>query len=217
MTSDHRATLTTERLILRAYRDADFDAYRHDVDRPRSSSASSAASRSHARKAGTGSSATSACGSTWGSASSRSRNEATGAFVGEVGFQERRRDIVPSMEGTLETGWGLRPAAHGKGYRHRGGGGGARLGRRRRMPGARYTALIDGNNSASLRVAREVPASSNSPSTVYHGVAAQAFRALASVTRAARLRLLFGVPMPTKKRAPGGALGKTRCVRWTTR
>ncbi|WP_454848952.1 GNAT family N-acetyltransferase [Rhizobium binxianense] len=40
----------------------------------------------------------------------------TGRFVGEAGFLEGRRDMKPSIEGTLETGWVLFPSAHGKGY-----------------------------------------------------------------------------------------------------
>jgi RimJ/RimL family protein N-acetyltransferase len=37
-------------------------------------------------------------------------------FIGEAGFLEARRNMTPSIEGTFETGWVLRPAAHGKGY-----------------------------------------------------------------------------------------------------
>ncbi len=40
----------------------------------------------------------------------------TGRFIGEGGFQEVRRDMTPSIEGTLETGWLLSPESHGKGY-----------------------------------------------------------------------------------------------------
>ena len=31
----------------------------------------------------------------------------TGAFVGECGFHELRRDVLPSIEGTMEVGWAL--------------------------------------------------------------------------------------------------------------
>jgi RimJ/RimL family protein N-acetyltransferase len=41
---------------------------------------------------------------------------ATGAFVGEVGLAEARREIVPSIEGIPEAGWVLAPAMQGKGY-----------------------------------------------------------------------------------------------------
>jgi RimJ/RimL family protein N-acetyltransferase len=40
----------------------------------------------------------------------------TGTFVGEVGFADYRRDLVPSLEGMPEIGWGLVPDAHGKGF-----------------------------------------------------------------------------------------------------
>jgi RimJ/RimL family protein N-acetyltransferase len=40
----------------------------------------------------------------------------SGSFIGEAGFLEARRDIRPSIEGMLETGWVLDPIAHGKGY-----------------------------------------------------------------------------------------------------
>jgi RimJ/RimL family protein N-acetyltransferase len=40
----------------------------------------------------------------------------TGRFIGEAGFHEARRDVTPSVEGTLETGWILFPNCHGKGY-----------------------------------------------------------------------------------------------------
>jgi RimJ/RimL family protein N-acetyltransferase len=41
---------------------------------------------------------------------------ATGTFVGEVGFADFKRVIVPSLEGVPETGWVLAPAVHGRGY-----------------------------------------------------------------------------------------------------
>jgi RimJ/RimL family protein N-acetyltransferase len=40
----------------------------------------------------------------------------TGAFVGEVGFAEHKRDIQPTLQGTPEIGWVLVCDAHGKGY-----------------------------------------------------------------------------------------------------
>lgn len=39
----------------------------------------------------------------------------TGAFVGEVGFADYRRDLQPSIHGTPEIGWALMPAAQGRG------------------------------------------------------------------------------------------------------
>jgi RimJ/RimL family protein N-acetyltransferase len=100
-------------------------------------------------------------------------DRASGAFLGEVGFQERRRDITPSMEGTLETGWALVPSAHGKGYATEAvravlGWADAAL------PGSRYTALIDAGNAGSIRVAEKV-GFREFARTEYHGVAAVLF------------------------------------------
>ena len=46
------------------------------------------------------------------------RDRATGAFLGEAGIMEMRREVSPRFEGTPEAGWGLTPAAHGKGLAH---------------------------------------------------------------------------------------------------
>jgi RimJ/RimL family protein N-acetyltransferase len=40
----------------------------------------------------------------------------TASFVGELGFADFKRDIVPSIKGTPELGWALASRAHGKGY-----------------------------------------------------------------------------------------------------
>lgn len=42
--------------------------------------------------------------------------KASGRMIGETGFHEAKRDMKPSIEGTLETGWLVSPAYHGKGY-----------------------------------------------------------------------------------------------------
>ena len=39
----------------------------------------------------------------------------TGAFIGEAGFAENRRAVVPSFEGEPEAGWVFAPSVHGKG------------------------------------------------------------------------------------------------------
>ena len=43
-------------------------------------------------------------------------DRADGAFVGDVGFAEFKREIIPSMEGLPEIGWVLSPRIHGRGY-----------------------------------------------------------------------------------------------------
>lgn len=40
----------------------------------------------------------------------------SGAYVGEIGFADFKREITPSISGTPESGWILAPAFHGKGY-----------------------------------------------------------------------------------------------------
>jgi len=40
----------------------------------------------------------------------------SGRFVGELGFADFKRGIVPSIEGMPELGWALHPQFHGKGY-----------------------------------------------------------------------------------------------------
>ena len=42
--------------------------------------------------------------------------KSTGAFVGEVGFADFRREIQPSLDGMPEIGWVLASHSHGKGY-----------------------------------------------------------------------------------------------------
>jgi RimJ/RimL family protein N-acetyltransferase len=41
---------------------------------------------------------------------------ASGHYVGELGFADFKRDIVPSIAGLPELGWALLPQFHGKGY-----------------------------------------------------------------------------------------------------
>jgi RimJ/RimL family protein N-acetyltransferase len=43
------------------------------------------------------------------------QDRASGAFVGEVGFHELKRDTLPSFAGTPEIGWALSPAFQGRG------------------------------------------------------------------------------------------------------
>ena len=44
------------------------------------------------------------------------REISSGRFVGQGGFADPRREIVPSLDGIPEAGWVLAPWAHGKGY-----------------------------------------------------------------------------------------------------
>lgn len=91
----------------------------------------------------------------------------TGRFIGEAGFHDLHRVIVPSLEGTMETGWALSPDAHGNGFATEAVSAVLRWGDQY-LPTLRKTCIIDMENQASLRVAtklrfREVRR------TVYHG------------------------------------------------
>lgn len=44
------------------------------------------------------------------------REKATGAFVGDVGPADYRRDSEPRFDDKIEFGWALSPAQHGRGY-----------------------------------------------------------------------------------------------------
>ena len=43
-------------------------------------------------------------------------DKASGRFMGEAGFHDLKRDIVPSLEGMPEAGWALAPEFHGQGF-----------------------------------------------------------------------------------------------------
>ena len=82
-------------------------------------------------------------------------DRATGAFLGEAGFHDLKRDIAPSIEGTLEAGWVLARAAQGRGV--------AEEAMRAMLawadaarPGQRITCIIRPAHGASLRVAAKL-------------------------------------------------------------
>ncbi len=76
----------------------------------------------------------------------------TGAFVGECGFQERLRAMQPPIEGTIESGWALLGSVQGQGI-------GAEAMRTALAWAdanagiAMFTAIIDPDNVASVRLA----------------------------------------------------------------
>lgn len=75
-----------------------------------------------------------------------------GAYVGDVGFADFTRAIAPSLRGMLEAGWVLAPAMHGKGYATEAVNA-ALAWARANEPGKRIVAVIDPENTASIRVA----------------------------------------------------------------
>ena len=79
-------------------------------------------------------------------------DKASGDFIGEGGFHDLRRTLSPSIEGTMEAGWGLVTTAQGRGL--------AEEAMRAalawadgRFPDARMTCIIHPDHAASLRVA----------------------------------------------------------------
>jgi RimJ/RimL family protein N-acetyltransferase len=72
--------------------------------------------------------------------------------VGEVGFAEGKRPIVPSIEGTPEIGWALAPWGHGQGFATEAVQAIVAWGDER-FEGARTTCMIAPENAASMRVA----------------------------------------------------------------
>ncbi|MFT0861613.1 GNAT family N-acetyltransferase [Ancylobacter sp. G4_0304] len=76
----------------------------------------------------------------------------SGAFIGEAGFHDLKRALVPSIEGTMETGWVLAGAMQGKGLAEEAMR--AALGwAREHGKGERLTCMIEVEHAASLHVA----------------------------------------------------------------
>ncbi len=79
-------------------------------------------------------------------------DKASGRFIGEAGFHDLKRDLVPSIEGTPEAGWGLISSMHGKGIASEVVGGVLNWAQDR--PGFEKTVcIIDPENEGSLAVA----------------------------------------------------------------
>lgn len=79
----------------------------------------------------------------------------SGTFIGEAGFLEARREMRPSIEGTLETGWLLNPAFHGKGYATEAVAAIVGWGDQH-FSGRKMTCIIAPEHGASLRVAEKL-------------------------------------------------------------
>lgn len=94
-------------------------------------------------------------------------DKATGAYVGDAGFHDARRDIHPSIEGVPEAGWVLSPSVHGKGFAteivtamHEWGDG--------HLKAERSVCIIGPENIASIRVAEKCGYTEKNRTT-YHG------------------------------------------------
>lgn len=78
----------------------------------------------------------------------------SGAFIGEIGFADFRRDVEPSFGGAPELGSVLVPHAHGKGYATEGVRAALAWGDAR-FDSPRTVCMIDPENVASIRVAEK--------------------------------------------------------------
>jgi RimJ/RimL family protein N-acetyltransferase len=91
----------------------------------------------------------------------------TGRLIGEAGFHDLKRDVAPSLAGTMETGWGFVPDVHGKGIASETVAAILAWGDQNRS-GMRKTCLINPENVASVRVAEKHGFREFARST-YHG------------------------------------------------
>jgi RimJ/RimL family protein N-acetyltransferase len=144
-------TLETERLILRPHRLEDFDAYvemwadpdvvRFIGGKPFDRELSWSRFLRHA--------------GVWqhlGFGFFAIEEKETGRFAGEAGFHDLRRNVDPSVEGTLEAGWALTPNVQGWGYATEAMS--AAIGwADAAFPQKRMTCIIDPDNLPSIRVA----------------------------------------------------------------
>jgi RimJ/RimL family protein N-acetyltransferase len=77
-----------------------------------------------------------------------------GAYLGQIGFADFKRDMVPAVEGMPEMGWILAPQAQGQGYATE-----AVLGALAwadaALAGREIVAIISHGNAASIRVAEK--------------------------------------------------------------
>jgi len=80
--------------------------------------------------------------------------KATGAFVGEIGFADFRREIEPALDGMPEIGWVLATQMHGKGYATEAVKGAVAWGDQQ-FGASKTCCIIHPDNTASVRVAEK--------------------------------------------------------------
>jgi RimJ/RimL family protein N-acetyltransferase len=78
--------------------------------------------------------------------------KSTGAFIGELGFADYKRDVQPSLDGLPELGWVLTTSAHGRGFATEAVRAALAWGDAGFNP-ARTVCMINPENLASIRVA----------------------------------------------------------------
>jgi RimJ/RimL family protein N-acetyltransferase len=81
--------------------------------------------------------------------------KSSGRYIGELGFADFKRDIVPSIDGMPELGWALAPQFHGKGYATEALRAVVAWGDQR-FAGGRTACIIHPDNRPSFRVAEKL-------------------------------------------------------------
>ena len=81
--------------------------------------------------------------------------KATRRFIGQIGYVEGMRDIVPSLKGIPEIGWSLAPDTQGKGYALEGARAALTWGEKH-FGGAPIRCIISPENAASLKLAEKL-------------------------------------------------------------
>jgi RimJ/RimL family protein N-acetyltransferase len=97
-----------------------------------------------------------------------------GAYLGQIGFADFKRDMRPSIEGLPEMGWMFAPHAHGQGFATEAVTAAIRWGDSA-LAGQEFVAIIDAANSPSIRVAERCGFSVREDA-VYKGEPIQLFR-----------------------------------------
>jgi RimJ/RimL family protein N-acetyltransferase len=77
-----------------------------------------------------------------------------GAYLGQIGFADFKRDMRPSIEGTPEMGWIFAPQAQGRGFASEAAAC-ALAWADEALPGREITAIIDAANAPSIRIAEK--------------------------------------------------------------
>ena len=90
-----------------------------------------------------------------------------GLYVGEVGFGNFRREMVPPLGDAPEAGWVLVPRAHGKGYAFEAASA-ALAWRDTALPSGETVCIINPEHTVSLRLADKL-GFRNAVNGVYHG------------------------------------------------
>lgn len=97
-----------------------------------------------------------------------------GRYLGQLGFADFKRDMIPSIEGLPEMGWIFAPHAHGQGYATE-----AALAALAwadaNLDAPEIAAIVDADNAASIRVAQKAGFGKSEPAT-YRGEPILLFR-----------------------------------------